>query len=195
MIRQEDVIRFFDAQAPNWDADMIRDDRIIGSILDRADVRAGMTVLDVGTGTGVLIPDYLARGVRHVTGIDISPEMIRIARQKFGGNDRVTLVLGDVEQFSPGALFDVVMVYNAFPHFPDPARLIRVLSSFVKPGGRLSIAHGMSREAIDAHHLGPARLVSNGLMSAEALKRLFEPWLTVETVISNDEMYQVVGRK
>lgn len=42
-----------------------------------------MSVLDVACGTGVLIPDYLERGAAQVTAIDIAPEMVRIAREKF----------------------------------------------------------------------------------------------------------------
>ena len=53
----------------------------------------------------------------------------------------------------------------------------------------------MSREAIDNHHSGEASKISNGLMSAESLKRIFDAHFTVEVVISNDHMYQVSGVK
>jgi demethylmenaquinone methyltransferase/2-methoxy-6-polyprenyl-1,4-benzoquinol methylase len=52
----------------------------------------------------------------------------------------------------------------------------------------------MSREKIDAHHHGTASHVSNGLMPAEDLAALFEKHLTVAAVISDERMYQVVGR-
>ena len=84
--------------------------------------------------------------------------------------------------------------YNAFPHFPDPERLIATLSGLLKPGGTLTVAHGMSREKIDAHHHGSAHHVSNGLMTAEDLASIFKESLTVTTMISNDRMYQVVGQ-
>ena len=42
----------------------------------------------------------------------------------------------------------------------------------LKPGGTLTVAHGMSREKIDAHHHGTARHVSNGLMPAEELAEI-----------------------
>ena len=48
---------------------------------------------------------------------------------------------------------------------------------------------------INARHEGTAHLVSNGLMPAEELKALFEPWFDVDVVISDDEMYQVAGTK
>ena len=53
----------------------------------------------------------------------------------------------------------------------------------------------MSREAIDGHHSGSASKVSNGLMSAESLKKIFDAHFEVEVVISNRHMYQVSGVK
>ena len=47
MINKNDVIKFFDMYAADWDAKMVRDDKIIGTILDNAGVRAGSRVLDV----------------------------------------------------------------------------------------------------------------------------------------------------
>lgn len=194
MIRTEDVIAFFDRLAPHWDADMIRDDAIIGAILDNAFVTAGKTVLDVACGTGVLIPDYLARGVKHVTAVDISPNMAKIAREKFADDPRVTVLTADVETVTFDGMFDCVVVYNAFPHFPAPARLIARLSGLVRPGGTLTVAHGMSRARINTHHSG-AMHVSLGLMAADELAALFRQTLTVTTVLSDDRMYQVVGRR
>lgn len=51
---------------------MIRNEPVIRTILDNAGIRAGVDVLDVACGTGVLFPDYLARDVHSVTGVDIA---------------------------------------------------------------------------------------------------------------------------
>lgn len=192
-MNQQDVIQFFDRLAPQWDADMIRSDAIIASILDTAGVTADKDVLDVACGTGVLFPDYLARNVASVTAVDISPEMVKIAAQKFPG--QVDVVCGDVQTVDFGKKFDCIVIYNAFPHFPDPAGLITTLSSMLKPGGTLTVAHGMSRAAIDHHHEGSASKVSVGLMHEDALAELFSQHLTVTAKISNDHMYQVTGQK
>ena len=170
-MNKTDVIAFFDRLAPGWDADMIRSDAIIGKILDNAGVTAGKDVLDVACGTGVLFPDYLARNVNSLTAIDISPEMVKIARKKF---PEVTVLCGDVESAEFDRKFDCIVIYNAFPHFPNPENLIRVLSTYLKPGGTLTVAHGMSRAAIDRHHEGSASKVSIGLMHEDALSAIFE---------------------
>ena len=192
---KQDVIAFFDRCAPSWDAEMIKNDAIIGKLLDNAEVGPGMDILDVACGTGVMFPYYLQRGAASVTGIDISPEMAKIAAGKFAGEDRVRVICGDVEEFSFDRKFDRIVVYNAFPHFPKPKRLIKLLSSLLKEDGRLTVAHGASREAIDGHHQGSASKVSNGLMTADSLKKLFDPHCEVEIMISNRFMYQVSGVK
>ena len=194
-MEKKDIIAFFDRCAPTWDAEMIKSDVKIGRILDNAEVGAGMDVLDVACGTGVMFDYYLQRGVASVTGIDISPEMAKIAAGKYAGEPRVQVICGDVEEYAFGRQFDRIVVYNAFPHFPYPKRLIKTLAGLLKEGGRLTVAHGMSREAIDGHHSGSASKVSNGLMEADSLKRIFDAHFQVEVVISNDHMYQVSGVK
>ena len=194
-MEKKDIIEFFDRCAPSWDADMIKNDRIIATILDHAEVGQGMDVLDVACGTGVMFDYYLQRDVASVTGIDISPEMAKIADEKFAAENKVRVICGDVEEYPFDRKFDRIVVYNAFPHFPDPRRLIRILAGLLKEEGRLTVAHGMSREAIDGHHSGAASKVSNGLMTADSLKKLFDAHLQVEVMISNDRMYQVAGVK
>ena len=194
-MEKKDIIEFFDRCAASWDADMIKSDVIIGRILDNAEVGAGMDVLDVACGTGVMFDYYLNRGVASVTGIDIAPEMARIAGEKYADQPRVQVICGDVEEYAFDRKFDRIVVYNAFPHFPYPKRLIKILAGLLKEDGRLTVAHGMSREAIDNHHSGAASKVSNGLMTAENLKKIFDAHFKVEVVISNDHMYQVSGVK
>ena len=191
-MNKQDVITFFDRLAPGWDADMIRHDEIIRKILDIAGIRAGVDVLDVACGTGVLFPDYLARNVGLLTAIDISPEMAKIAQSKF---PEVQVICADVETANLGKQFDCIVVYNAFPHFPDPENLIRVLSNLLKPGGTLTVAHGMSRAQIDHHHEGSASKVSVGLMHEDDLAEIFSIYLTVTEKISDDRMYTVCGTK
>lgn len=168
---------------------MVRNEPVISTILDNAGIREGISVLDVACGTGVLFPDYQKRGVATVTGIDIAPEMAKRAAAKF---PQYEVVCGDVQTFAFNRQFDAVMVYNAFPHFSDPAALIDALAGLVKPGGKLSVAHGMSRAALIKHH-ERASTVSIDLIPEDELAALMEPWFHVDTVISNDQMYQVTG--
>jgi len=173
---------------------MIRSDEIIATILNNSKVGEGTEVLDIACGTGVLIPDYLKLKVKSVLGADISDEMLKVASSKFT-QPNVNFICVDAENYEFNQKFDAIVIYNAFPHFPNPEQLISHLSGYLKEGGTLTVAHGMSRDQINAHHQGCAKHVSLGLMEVESLAEIFSKYLTVTTKISDDRMYQVVGIK
>jgi demethylmenaquinone methyltransferase/2-methoxy-6-polyprenyl-1,4-benzoquinol methylase len=185
---KKDIIDYFDRCAPGWDAEVIRNEAVITAILDHAGIDCGMHVLDVGCGTGVLFPDYLKRNVGSVTGIDISPEMAKIAASKY---PQVQVICGDAEHTAFDRKFDAVMVYNALPYFPDPAALIEALARAVKPGGRLSVANSMGFTQFRKKHGS----VSVSLVPEKELANLFAPFFDVDVIISNDRMYQVAGTR
>ena len=193
-MEKQQIVDFFDQCAPVWDAEMIKDEEIVHLILDNADVKAGKTVLDVATGTGVLIPNYLERGVQSVTAVDFSPEMIQIAKSKFH-EANVELICCDVFDLNTPEVYDCIVVYNAFPHFPQPEALIVHLAKLLKVGGILTVAHGMSRAQIAARHAGEASRVSVELLHEDDLAELMAKFLTVSVKISDERMYQVCGRK
>ena len=105
------------------------------------------------------------------------------------------MLCGDAAQTRFETPFDCIMIYNAFPHFPEPECLIAHLAGLLTPGGTLTVAHGLSRSALDAHHEKTARAVSNGLLPVETLAGLFAKHLTVTVQISDGDMYQVVGQR
>lgn len=187
------VAAFFDNLAPCWDSHCRHCDEKIRAILDLAGVEKNSTVLDVACGTGILFPFYLERDVGRITGVDLSSGMIDRAREKFE-DPRIELITGDVEQLTLPC-FDCCVVYNAFPHFEDPSRLIEALSKNLGPGGRLTVAHGDSRDKINDRHRHGASEVSLGLMPADELALLFAPFFEVDAVVDSDEIYVVSGVK
>ncbi len=191
-MEKKDVINFFDNLADSWDEGQISKDEIIEKILDNGGVEPHKDVLDIACGTGVLFPFYFKRNVKSVTGIDISPEMVKMAMRKFPETE---IICGDAEEYSFNKSFDVIMIYNAFPHFPNPEMLIKNLVGYLKENGRISIAHSMSRMEIQKHHSGSAAKVSLELPVAEDLAKILKPYFNVDTIISDDAMYQVSGIK
>lgn len=186
-----DGIASFDRCAPAWEAEMGRNDEIIEKILDNAEVGEGCDVLDVACGAGGLFPYYLRRGAASVTGVDLSAEMVKMAAEKFEGEPAVRVICGDVEALTFDRKFDRIVVYNAFPRFAYPKRLLKTLAGLLKEDGRLTIAHSASWETDDRSADGD----SNALMPAGELMKLFDPHFTVEVMISNRQMYQLSGVK
>ncbi len=191
-MEKKDVIDFFDNLAEGWDAEQIPKDAIIEKILDNGGVEPCKDILDIACGTGTLFPFYSRRNVKSVTGIDISPQMVKIGKQKF---PEAKMICSDAEEYHFDASFDIIMIYNAFPHFPNPEKLIKNLTRYLKENGRISVAHSMSREEIQSRHKKRASNVSLELPTAEALAEMLKPYFDIDIVISDDEMYQVSGIK
>ena len=191
-MNKDTIKEFFNGFASTWDNEPIADIEIINTILDNANICENIDVLDVGCGTGVMFPFYMERNTKSITAVDLSPEMAKIAKSKFSQAD---VICGDAETISFDNQFDVIMIYNAFPHFPEPQKLIENLAKYLKDGGRLCIAHGMSKKELDEIHMKSAGKVSNILPECDELAEMLKPYFDVDIKISNEEMYQVSGTK
>jgi demethylmenaquinone methyltransferase/2-methoxy-6-polyprenyl-1,4-benzoquinol methylase len=98
--------------------------------------RDGGSVLDVATGTGLVAERLLAQGHR-VTGLDQSPDMLAVARQRFG--DRVELVEASATEipFAAGS-FDHLTFTYLLRYVDDPAATLAELARVVRPGGTIA---------------------------------------------------------
>lgn len=196
-INPADVLEFFNRLAADWDEHIVRNEAVLTEILNNAEIRDGVRVLDVGCGTGVLIPDYLARNVAKVTALDLSDRMIACARAKFS-DPRVEFRCADIIDFQPdssGALYDRCVIYNTYPHFANPFAVFRAAARSLETGGLVTVAHGASQATINAHHQGSATHVSVGLADPAEILQLMAPWFEPVTAVSNDRYFQVVARK
>jgi 2-polyprenyl-6-hydroxyphenyl methylase/3-demethylubiquinone-9 3-methyltransferase len=103
---------------------------------------AGARVLDVGCGGGLLC-EALARAGAKVTGIDLAPGMIEVARLHAAeeGLDITYKVspAEEVAEINAGG-FDVVTCMEMLEHVPDPERMMRTLSTLVRPGGAVFVS-------------------------------------------------------
>jgi demethylmenaquinone methyltransferase/2-methoxy-6-polyprenyl-1,4-benzoquinol methylase len=190
---------FFNEIGPRWDEVTHHDMDKVGMIIKLLNIKAGNTVLDVGTGTGVLIPLLSSfTEAKNITAIDFAPSMIERAREKFGGTGAV-FITGDIMEYPlPESSFDIIACYSVFPHFDNhPAALSRLVS-FLKPGGLLAVLHSQSRERINGVHIhSQDRSVHHDyLPSIEVVSNLMKSsGLRVEIIIDNDELYMACGRK
>ncbi|QHC21933.1 class I SAM-dependent methyltransferase [Streptomyces sp. GS7] len=103
-------------------------------------------ILDLGCGTGSLALLAAEQGHR-VTGVDRSPAMVALARDKFAGRDAVFLV-GDAAEPPVGERrFAAVLVRHVLWALPDPASVLRRWAGLLAPGGRLVLVEGRWGEA------------------------------------------------
>ena len=172
-------IEFFDTLAPTWDENEIRStpDRI-RSILGKLRISKGMDILDLGTGTGVLVP-YLSGMVGdegHVTAIDLSEGMLSLARQKYGHLKNVEFLKIDFEEEQIPGKYDVALLYSVYPHLHAPADTMEWFFKMnMKPDGRIVIAFPSDEEFINnIHHERKAE--HDHLPSAQTLADMIRHW-------------------
>lgn len=117
-----------------------QDPRWRRALVDAVDPRPGQRILDVASGTGMVAFALAARADCEVTGLDQSPDMLNVARERFGGNRAITLVQGEAEHlpFADGT-FDALSFTYLLRYVDDPAATMRELARVVKPGGRIGM--------------------------------------------------------
>jgi SAM-dependent methyltransferase len=138
----------WDAQAASFDEEPdhgLRDPRVraawAGRLRGWLPGRAG-DVLDLGCGTGSLSLLAAEQGHR-VTGVDRSPAMVTLAREKLAGRDAVFLV-GDAAAPPVGERrYDAVLVRHVLWTLPEPGRVLRHWRGLLRPGGRLVLVEGV----------------------------------------------------
>lgn len=107
-------------------------------------------VLDVACGTGDLSLAFARRGAARVVGLDFTPQMLDIARQKLSrskaargatiGPASVEFIEGDAMALPFGdSTFDVVSIAFGIRNVTDTARALREFRRVLRPGGRLII--------------------------------------------------------
>ncbi len=191
-------IEFFDALAPSWDENEIRSTpERVKSILSKLPITEGMNVLDLGTGTGVLIP-YINEMIGpegHITAIDLSEGMLSIARKKFGQLPNVQFLKLDFEEEQIPGLYDVAMLYSVYPHLHAPADTIEWLFKMnMKPGGIIAVAFPSDEKFINnIHHERKAE--HDHLPPARVLAEMIGKWgFQAEVVAENSDEYIVTVR-
>ncbi|MEV0906390.1 class I SAM-dependent methyltransferase [Streptomyces hokutonensis] len=188
----------WDAEARTFDEEAdhgLRDPEIRRAWADRMRgwlPAAAADVLDLGCGTGTLSLLAAEQGHR-VTGVDLSPAMIDLARAKLAGRDAAFLV-GDAATPPVGEQrYDVVLVRHVLWTLPDPARVLRHWRGLLRPGGRLVLIEGrwgtVSPVGIPADRLTELLAPVAGHVRVERLSD--DPLLWGKTVA--DERYAVVA--
>jgi SAM-dependent methyltransferase len=209
-VTSRDPIELWDAEAATFDeaADHgLRDPAVraawrnlLLSVLPSAPAR----IADLGCGTGTLTLLLAAEGY-DVDGVDFSPEMIRLAREKPPAG-RVTFTQADADDppLEPGA-YDVVLCRHVLWAMPDPAATLRRWLGLLTSGGRLVLVEGSWSTGALRDGRRAASSGTTGLTSARTVELVESTGREAELTMLpaaaywgrevDDERYLVVSRR
>lgn len=190
---------FFNTAACSWDEVCRHDMEKVEHILDLVQIEKGSRVLDVGTGTGVLIPSLSKRVTAsgQIKAIDVAENMIEIAKRKNQYGNVLFRCEDALAVSSPEEPFDHILCYSMFPHFKNKKEAIEKLSTRLKVGGKLTICHSQNRDAINSLHQRKDEAVKEDNLptKAEFVQLFLAAGLQIVSAVDNDEMFVMIATK
>jgi len=191
---------YFDQLAPTWDEELTPERlKCLGNIVKELGIKPGYHVLDIGSGTGVLLPFLITElgGEGKIVALDFSAEMLLQAQAKnfppivgFAQADVLAIPLTD-------SSVDVATCNSAFPHFNDKVKALKEIARVLRNNGRLVICHTMSREMVNRLHQSVGGVIANDLLPDQSQLRALtkQAGLNVTRFEDNPERYLVIAEK
>ena len=165
---------YFNQLAGKWDRMTTGETRSrLPEMMKDLRIKPGDTILDVGGGTGILLPLlYEATGNKSkIVSLDIAEEMLRQARNNSYPSN-IHYVHADVAAIPLASeTFDFVICYSCFPHFPDKTKALAEIARVLRSNGRLVICHTASRHEINELHESIGDVIGRDTIPDEATMR------------------------
>jgi demethylmenaquinone methyltransferase/2-methoxy-6-polyprenyl-1,4-benzoquinol methylase len=191
---------FFNKLAGEWDTITIHEEKKVRYITSLLMLNGKERILDVGTGTGVMIPfyeEYLRTG--SVLAVDFSENMISQCRKKFPNSEHpnVEFEVADIYDLENIDDYEIIMCYSCFPHFTDHQKAIDIFARALRPGGKFAIAHSSSRDHINHVHSDSSHHIQKDVLpSLDELNSMFaKAGLSVIFERSDKDYHIIIGKK
>lgn len=191
---------YFDRMADGWDRGANDDDlrQRMAALVARFCIPHGGWVLDVGTGTGILHPFLLSAVGKSgwVLAFDFSSCMLAEALKK-SCPENLACFQADVTAIPlPDGICDNVICFAAFPHFGRKHEALQEMARVTRPGGRVIVAHLMSRSQIARHHDANPEVAGHYLPPDERMRQFFtQAGLDVMTIEDAPGRYLAMAEK
>jgi len=189
--------QFFENPAEEWDRKHAcpQEEERLEKIIQHFPLKRGIAVLDIGCGTGRLIP-YLRQQLGPngwLVEADFSAKMLRIGRSKYSAS-MVFFLQTDAQAVGlRSGLFDLIICFALFPHLDNKLQALFEFRRLLRPGGNLIIAHPLGRRELDRLHSQKSEVIKKDFLPAgpEMKKLLFQSGFREIIIVDAREMYLV----
>jgi ubiquinone/menaquinone biosynthesis C-methylase UbiE len=156
-------------------------------IVAAAEIKKGEIVLDVGTGTGILMPVIQNYRPGRIYACDLSDEMLKQLRKNYSG---VETILSDVRDLTlPDASVDVVFINACYPNIVDKAGAFKNVARIMIPAGRLIISHPLGKRFVDRLRRNSPFPFDDFPEKSDAEKFFIPYGFRVEKLVDEPELY------
>lgn len=169
---------FFDQLADSWEDQSfpLETRKRVAELAGAFGIQKGTRVLDVATGTGILLP-YLLQAVGEsgrVFAFDFSYKMLQKAKNKATGANLYCFQASAMAIPLPDNLFDHIICFAAFPHFADQLKALQEMARAAKKGAPVIIAHLMNRDELLKHHGSHSPVAGDTVPEEMDMWRMFQ---------------------
>lgn len=189
---------FFNSVAEEWDNMAKHPAEKVNYIMHKVNLQKGYSVLDIGSGTGVMIPHIEEKVGEEgrVTALDIAENMLRVSQRKHT-YDNLKFINDDFLEFTSLEKYHAIIAYSCYPHFKDKEKFFKKAYELLRAEGILVIAHIESKDAINNRHRGiEEKIKSHMLPPVEELCEFIEGFNFNKIYMKDNEDYYIyIGKK
>jgi ubiquinone/menaquinone biosynthesis C-methylase UbiE len=191
---------FFDREADQWHERCHRNDgHLIRQLVAGFGLKPGEWVLDLGTGSGILLPHLLneVSPTGRVVGIDFSWGMIREAAKE-GKGKNLWLVNASAEVLPlKGGIFNCLTCMDTFAHVDGQEEALSEMSRVLKRGGRLYIMHTLGRKELAERHREVGGVVQHDVLppDSDMMAMMEKAGLKEVRIFDRPDHYLAFGEK
>jgi ubiquinone/menaquinone biosynthesis C-methylase UbiE len=147
-------------------------------------------VLDLGCGTGHLAQEIRLLTDGRVVGIDLSPEMVALARE--AAPEGIEFVTGAAETLDMPDQFDAIFCNSAFQWFTDEPRALANCFASLRPGGRM-VMQAPARHEYCPNFVRAVATLAGDARTAEVWSHFTTPWTFYETAEEYERLFTGAG--
>ncbi len=191
---KKEEIEFFNKHAEEWD-EYITDENIevAKEVIKKYKIGRNNSVLDVGAGTGILYSLLKNENLSGYLGIDISPKMIEVFKEKHP--DAEIRRIDFETNVELDKRFDFVIIYDTIPHLDKIDMVFKNAGKHLKVGGQFLIIHSKTRKELKEHHDKTDHEQEKPIPTDEVLKLMSWTYNFEDTRIKDEDYFLYIGKK